>query len=693
MATVNLGAAAFVYKGNWALGGGTGGNGAYKRMHVVRHNNSIWVAIVETEEEPTSASSEWALMMENADEQAVIALFSPSISTVEVSAIMGTTAMFTANITNAHGYDLSGTAIQFQIALQSAPTVWTNKGTPLAATSTSPVSYNIEGLTIVTPYLARAVIVDSNNSNLAVTSDAEPFTTQSETKDTTTFLHIEGTGGTNVLALDGNSVPYHTNSDIVNNKVVFSANGNATTKSFEQDALENDFSAITPVEKLEPLKLTVDGTSTAVRPVLLSGYDNLITAGTKLIMDDGGTMKEVVAGTVSKSGTAPNFKYTLASTTPVLSNVPLSAYISGQSVSIYADDTNKAGAVLTPTSGSTFQTLTVKAGSTATYFVLIGNASGLIASGQHVLIQDGGVWKDVVIGTVSMTNPSGGVYEYTCSDVTPALIGTPTSAKAGSIVLVPDTAGLLSNGDTVSMNSGTGGANQNVVFGNVAGTIKTASTESASFTCNYDYVNKFHKQNIYKDTTVSDITGWTTGTSLPGVLSWSQAIVTKSRVYLLGGYNGSFVSTVYTAPINTDGTLGTWTTGTSLPGALSASQAIVTKSRVYLLGGHTGSSIVSTVYTAPFADGWQILDNNYQYISGNYTCTSPTPALVQIPTEARKGSLVIPTLSNFTLASDVLTLNYAKTPLPSGTRSVAQRCDAGIGDKITSFGESPLYYT
>ena len=480
MATVNLGAAAFVYKGNWALGGGTGGNGAYKRMHVVRNNRSIWVAIVETKEEPTSASSEWALMMENADEQAVIALFSPSISAVTVSAIMGTTAMFTANITNAHGYDLSGTAIQFQIALQSAPTVWTNKGAPLAATSTSPVSYNIEGLTIVTPYLARAVIVDSNNSNLAVTSDAEPFTTQSETEDTTTFLHIEGTGG-NVLALDGNSVPYHTNSDIVNNKVVFSANGNATTKSFEQDALENDFSAITPVEKLEPLKLTVDGTSTAVRPVLLSGYDNLITAGTKLIMDDGGTMKEVVAGTVSKSGTAPNFKYTLASTTPVLSNVPLSAYMGGQSVSVYAAADDYAG------------------------------------------------------------------YGF----------GINSSTTTSSVVLTSGTVGLLSNGDTVSMNSGTGGANQNVSFGSVVGTIKTASTESSSFTCNYDYVNKFHSQNIYKDPTVSDITGWTTGTSLPGVLSYAQAIVTKSRVYLLGGYNGGGVATVYTAPINADGTLGT----------------------------------------------------------------------------------------------------------------------------------------
>jgi len=51
-------------------------------------------------------------------------------------------------------------------------------------------------------------------------------------------------------------------------------------------------------------------------------------------------------------------------------------------------------------------------------------------------------------------------------------------------------------------------------------------------------------------------------------LAESQAIVTNSRVYLLGGYNGAAVATVYTAPINSDGTLGTWTTGTSLPSAI-----------------------------------------------------------------------------------------------------------------------------
>jgi len=97
---------------------------------------------------------------------------------------------------------------------------------------------------------------------------------------------------------------------------------------------------------------------------------------------------------------------------------------------------------------------------------------------------------------------------------------------------------------------------------------------------------------------------WTTGTSLPGVLFTSTAVTTKDRVYLLGGNNGSKVTTVYTAPINTDGTLGTWTTGTSLPGVLSDSMPVVTKNRVYLLGGQSGTSAVSTVYTAPInSDG------------------------------------------------------------------------------------------
>ena len=96
------------------------------------------------------------------------------------------------------------------------------------------------------------------------------------------------------------------------------------------------------------------------------------------------------------------------------------------------------------------------------------------------------------------------------------------------------------------------------------------------------------------------IGSWVVGNNLPGVFSNSQAIVTKNRVYLLGGYNGAASSIIYTAPINSDGTLGAWSTSTSLPGALWQSHAFITKNRVYLVTGYA----TSAVYTAPInADG------------------------------------------------------------------------------------------
>ena len=121
---------------------------------------------------------------------------------------------------------------------------------------------------------------------------------------------------------------------------------------------------------------------------------------------------------------------------------------------------------------------------------------------------------------------------------------------------------------------------------------------------------------VYFTTINSDgtLNTWSTGTSLPGNLSHSQSVITKNRIYLLGGLNGSdYVSTVYTAPIDSSGTIGTWVTGTNLPVALHASQSIVTRNRVYLLGGWSGN-VVSTIYSAVInKDGtlgtWG-LDNN-----------------------------------------------------------------------------------
>jgi len=120
------------------------------------------------------------------------------------------------------------------------------------------------------------------------------------------------------------------------------------------------------------------------------------------------------------------------------------------------------------------------------------------------------------------------------------------------------------------------------------------------------YINAKPWKLQYDKNTVqaTDITSWSAGTALPGALGDSQAIVTNSRAYLMVGHDGgAATSTVYIAPINADGTLGSWSAGTALPGALSDSQAIVTNSRVYLIGGYNGSAYTSTVYTATFGGG------------------------------------------------------------------------------------------
>lgn len=116
------------------------------------------------------------------------------------------------------------------------------------------------------------------------------------------------------------------------------------------------------------------------------------------------------------------------------------------------------------------------------------------------------------------------------------------------------------------------------------------------------------------------IGSWTTAKSLPTVLAFHQSYVTKNRIYLIGGTTGTgATSGVYTALINKDGTIDTWTIGTSLPGALLNSQLAVTNNRIYMLGGYNGTAYVSNVYTSPISGG----TNNYSsYYNGTIVPTT-----------------------------------------------------------------------
>ena len=220
----------------------------------------------------------------------------------------------------------------------------------------------------------------------------------------------------------------------------------------------------------------------------------------------------------------------------------------------------------------------------------------------------------------------------------------------------------------------------------------------------------WQQQYQFNNSQISDVTGWKTGPSLPVGLSAPSMIVTRNRVYLMGGYiynsnptssvytmsidsNGLIsaatastalpsgvsnaacfmtknrvflaggvgtgpnrISTVYTAPINADGTLGAWTTTNSLPAVLSDSNAVVTNSRVYLIDDHNASAATNVVYVATInADGtigtWStatnypinastmaaIVTKNRVYMAGAYvgpTTVNETAAVYTAPINA-----------------------------------------------------------
>lgn len=116
---------------------------------------------------------------------------------------------------------------------------------------------------------------------------------------------------------------------------------------------------------------------------------------------------------------------------------------------------------------------------------------------------------------------------------------------------------------------------------------------------------------VYYTTINADgsLNAWTQGANLALSVYNSHLVVTSNRVYLVGGFNttaGDAVTSIQTAVINTNGTLGAWTTASSvLPAAIQSGSVFVTKKTVYIMGGYTaGSTATSSVYYAPInADG------------------------------------------------------------------------------------------
>ncbi len=109
---------------------------------------------------------------------------------------------------------------------------------------------------------------------------------------------------------------------------------------------------------------------------------------------------------------------------------------------------------------------------------------------------------------------------------------------------------------------------------------------------------------------------WTNTTDLPVAYESPSVAVYNGYMYLIGGnvYNGSpqTVATTYYSKIGSDGTLGSWTTTTALPEVMANHSVVATGGYIYTLGGATinggncgtNNDCLDVVYYAPLhADG------------------------------------------------------------------------------------------
>ncbi len=142
---------------------------------------------------------------------------------------------------------------------------------------------------------------------------------------------------------------------------------------------------------------------------------------------------------------------------------------------------------------------------------------------------------------------------------------------------------------------------------------------------------------------LTDITNWTTAAPLPEVLASRNAIAKGDRVYVIGGKNPTEKPSgqVYTAQVQTDGSLGAWASTTPLPVPVYLHAVAATDSYIYLIGGWDGSRTRTEVWRAPFVGSglgaWEKISdypisidlhdativNNRLYVIGGWNGTAP----------------------------------------------------------------------
>src|ERR1700733_5773315 len=149
-----------------------------------------------------------------------------------------------------------------------------------------------------------------------------------------------------------------------------------------------------------------------------------------------------------------------------------------------------------------------------------------------------------------------------------------------------------------------------------------------------DGTNVFYAQ-VYSNGTIGN---WNSATPLPEAVSYHAGVTANGFVYVLGGLHftdeagGFYTNIVYYSKINSDGSLGAWNITTPLPQNLDCLSASVWNNTIYVAGGGNGSLAVSNVYSA------QIQTNGSL---SNWTTQASLPLEIYSQTEAANGYLYV----------------------------------------------------
>lgn len=224
---------------------------------------------------------------------------------------------------------------------------------------------------------------------------------------------------------------------------------------------------------------------------------------------------------------------------------------------------------------------------------------------------------------------------------------------------------------------------------------------------------------------------WNTSTPLPEARFYANSVIYNGFVYVIGGgANGSdHGSTVYYAPLNSDGTVGAWNTAAnSLPSGVLGASSVLVNNYVYVLGGVDDTSLAtSTVYYAPLnPDGtvgaWNtatnslpaaifgqtsVTSNGYIYSFGGYSFDSGTSDhqfYAPVNTDGSIGDWITPSsnplpsgrvlASSFIANGYVYVMNGVSNPAdPSSLQSTVLfaklSSDGSYGQWVVSDNETP----